>query len=91
VQASTNKIQEHAGRFSESDIDEIQRRADVITYSVLAELNQFQQLRATDFRLYFRAFLAAQIHFYREVGLETAFLRAQIHFYREVGLDTALA
>ena len=72
MQASTNKIQEHAGRFSEGDIEEIQRRADVITYSVLAEMNNFQLERVEDFRVYLQHFLTAQIHFYREVGLETA-------------------
>lgn len=78
LQASTNKIQESAGKFSESEVQMVQGRADVITYTVLAEMNHFQMQRVVDFKRYMQGFLSGQIQFYDEVG---ELLNAMFHTY----------
>jgi len=66
-QASTNKIQENAGMMTEVEIEAVESRADVITYTVLAEMNHFQEHRVIDFRNYMQQYLQEQIAFYRQV------------------------
>lgn len=68
VQASTNKIQENAGMLTEAEIETVESRADVITYTVLAEMEHFQQNRIVDFQVYMQRYLHGQIAFYRQVS-----------------------
>jgi len=67
VQASTNKIQENAGMLTEAEIETVESRADVITYTVLAEMEHFQRNRVVDFEVYMQRYLHGQIAFYRQV------------------------
>jgi len=67
VQASTNKIQENAGMLTEAEIETVESRADVITYTVLAEMEHFQRNRVTDFQVYMQRYLHGQIAFNRQV------------------------
>ena len=51
----------------ESDIEEVERRADVITYTVLAEMDHFQCQRVQDFNRYMKHYITGQIEFYKQV------------------------
>ncbi|KAK2154161.1 hypothetical protein LSH36_275g05015 [Paralvinella palmiformis] len=63
----TSKIQENAGKYSDSEIEQMQSRASVATYTILAEMNHFQQHRVTDFKSYMQEFLKGQIAFYQQI------------------------
>jgi len=66
VQEMTTKAQENAGgKVTESDVQSMQSRADVVTYAVLAELHHFEQYRIGDFRDYVTRYLQGQIEFYK--------------------------
>jgi sorting nexin-9/18/33 len=52
-------------------MEAVERRADVITYSVLAEMEHFQKQRVVDFRSYMQRYLEEQIAFYRQVSYFT--------------------
>jgi len=67
IQATTNKIQENAGMLTEAEIETVESRADVITYTVLAEMEHFQRNRVVDFEVYMQRYLHGQIAFYRQV------------------------
>ncbi|XP_072382007.1 sorting nexin lst-4-like [Diabrotica undecimpunctata] len=51
-------------------IADIRRRADVLTYTVFAELNHFQNERDTDLRLTMKTFLQEQLNFYKNIVLK---------------------
>jgi len=66
VQEMTTKAQENAGgKVTESDVQSMQSRADVVTYAVLAEMHHFEQYRIGDFRDYVTRYLQGQIEFYK--------------------------
>lgn len=46
---------------------DVRKRADVLTYTVFAELNHFQNERDTDLKLSMKFFLNEQLNFYRNV------------------------
>jgi len=54
---------------TEAEVETVERRADVITYSVLAEMEHFQRNRVVDFQVYMQRYLHGQIAFYRQVSL----------------------
>ena len=58
---------------TEAEIESVESRADVITYTVLAEMNHFQEHRVIDFRSYMQHYLQEQIAFYRQVVSYTQF------------------
>jgi len=61
-----SKAQENAsGKMSESDLQSMHGRADVITYAVLAEVQHFEQYRIGNFRDYMTQYLEGQIQFYK--------------------------
>jgi len=63
------KSQENAsGKLSESDLQSMHDRADVITYAVLAEVQHFELHRITNFRDYMTQYLRGQIEFYKRVS-----------------------
>jgi hypothetical protein len=50
-----------------SQLPDIARRTDVISYALLAEINHFHSERAVDFRLAMQQYLKEQIAFYQKV------------------------
>jgi len=52
---------------TEAEIETVESRADVITYTVLAEMEHFQRNRVVDFEVYMQRYLHGQIAFYRQV------------------------
>jgi len=50
-----------------SQLPEVLRRTDVISYALLAEINHFHTERATDFKLAMQNYLREQIKFYQKV------------------------
>ncbi|XP_060532360.1 sorting nexin lst-4 [Cylas formicarius] len=48
-------------------LTEVRRRSDVVTYTVFAELNHFQQERDNDLKRALKDFLSEQLNFYRNV------------------------
>lgn len=46
---------------------DVRRRADVLTYTVFAELEHFQNERDTDLKLAMKNFLKEQVNFYKNV------------------------
>ena len=73
-QGFTSKIQENAAKYTEAEVSAMQSRADVATYTILAEMNYFQQHRVTDFKQYMQEYLKGQIQFYQQVS-------DQLYFY----------
>ena len=66
VQEMATKAQDNAsGKMTESDVQSMQSRADVITYAVLADVQHFEQYRIGDFREYVTKYLQGQIEFYK--------------------------
>jgi WASP-binding domain of Sorting nexin protein len=80
LQAAATKVQEaatkgsEAGKMTESDLQSLQNRADVITYTVLAEMQHFQQYRVGDFKKYMTSYLQGQIDFYKAVCFKCLFM-----------------
>ena len=67
-----NKKKEHRKAFDENRLDEtalvgINRRADVVTYATLAEMNHFEEERIVDFNRVMRTFLTGQLNLYRNI------------------------
>jgi len=48
-------------------LPEVLRRTDVISYALLAEINNFHSERATDFKLAMQNYLREQTVFYQKV------------------------
>jgi len=65
---------------TEAEIETVESRADVITHTVLAEMEHFQRHRVTDFEVYMQRYLHGQIAFYRQVNsiIIFCFFREQI-------------
>lgn len=66
------KKKEHKKAFDENRLDanaltEINKRADVVTYATLAEMNHFQEERVNDFNIVMRTFISGQLNLYREI------------------------
>jgi len=66
---------------TEAEIETVESRADVITYTVLAEMEHFQRNRVTDFEVYMQRYLHGQIAFYRQVQstISVGFLPNRLH------------
>jgi sorting nexin-9/18/33 len=45
----------------------VSRRADVVSYATLAEVNHFHEERVTDFNRIMHSFLSSQIEFYQQI------------------------
>lgn len=52
---------------SNAQLQDVNRRTDVISYTVLAELTHFKSERDTHLKQTIRAFIAEQIKFYQAV------------------------
>lgn len=48
-------------------LGDVRKRADVLTYTVFAELNHFQNERDSDLRLSMKNFLQEQLNFYKNI------------------------
>ncbi|KAL5007250.1 hypothetical protein ScPMuIL_016056 [Solemya velum] len=59
--------QQEEGKMTESDIQTVLQRADVMSYGTLAEMNHFHLGRIQDFKLLMQSYLRAQIEFYTNV------------------------
>lgn len=57
----------HDGRLSVSELKEVKRRTDVVSYALLAEINHFHNERAIDFKGAMQSFLTEQIRFYQSI------------------------
>ncbi|XP_013380502.1 sorting nexin lst-4 isoform X2 [Lingula anatina] len=55
------------GKMSESDYQAVVQRGDIVSYSVLAEINHFQHERAVDYKMMFQNYLKAQIEFHKKI------------------------
>lgn len=58
---------ERNSQVPQTALADVRRRADVLTYTVFAELNHFQNERDTDLRLAMKTFLQEQLNFYKNV------------------------
>ncbi|OTF72023.1 hypothetical protein BLA29_014976, partial [Euroglyphus maynei] len=69
---SINKKKEHKkaheeGRLDDKSLIGIEKRADVVTYATIAEMNHFEQERINDFNKVMREFLNGQLKLYQEI------------------------
>lgn len=62
------------GKLSDTEMSRVNQRANVITYSTLAEINHFHNERLFDFKQMMQVFLTAQINFHSDIvgKLQTA-------------------
>ncbi|XP_022913436.1 sorting nexin lst-4 [Onthophagus taurus] len=62
-----------------SELIDIRRRSDILTYSIFAELNHFKQQKDRDFQEAMEGFLKEQIEFYKKIvnRLETSLRKLQ--------------
>lgn len=61
------KVQEGAAKLSESEQQVLLGRADVITYTALSEIENFNRSRVVDFKGYLQKYVGGQIEFYKQV------------------------
>ncbi|KAH9497284.1 Sorting nexin-9 [Dermatophagoides farinae] len=69
---SINKKREHKkardeGRLDDKSLMGIEKRADVVTYATIAEMNHFEQERINDLNKVMREFLTGQLKLYQEI------------------------
>lgn len=57
------KLRDEGGAASSS----VSQRADIVSYSVLAEMDYFQSERVTDFKVMMQDFIKGQIDFYEKI------------------------
>lgn len=57
----------HEGKMTASELKEVKKRTDVVSYALLAEINHFHNERALDFKGAMRSFLSEQIKFYQNI------------------------
>lgn len=55
------------GRLDQKSLEGINRRADVVTYATIAEMNHFEEERINDFNGIMRTFLQGQLKLYKEM------------------------
>jgi len=55
------------GRVGQSEAAEVGRRADTLSYALLAEINTFHMEKQRDLKLAHQQFLQEQIKFYQKV------------------------
>lgn len=69
-----SKKKEHENRLDKDALDGINKRADVVTYATVAEMNHFQEERVRDFNQVMRVYLTGQLKLYKEIvsNLESA-------------------
>ena len=56
-----------AGKLSMTDLTQLRARSDVVSYSVMAEMNYFHQARTASFKSMMENYLEQQIKFYQTV------------------------
>lgn len=78
---SVNKVKEKVDRLSDGERKAVQRRADIITSTVLANMLYFQQERVTDFKAYMSDYLQKQIEFHTTI---TSNLRTALQQYEKI-------
>ncbi|XP_064599807.1 sorting nexin lst-4-like isoform X2 [Liolophura sinensis] len=66
------------GKLSESDVQGVTQRADIISYASLAEMHHFHQERVYDFKHLMQGYLQGQIDFYKKI---TAKLEQSLAMY----------
>ena len=69
LQAGSNKAEESFAKLSDSEAQAVQGRVDVISYSVNAEINHFNQHRVGDYKVMMQKYLQGQISFYQNVSI----------------------
>lgn len=57
----------HEGKMTVSELKDVKKRADVVSYALLAEINHFHNERAVDFKGAMQSFLSEQIKFYQSI------------------------
>lgn len=60
-----------AGKLSMTDLTQLRARSDVVSYSVMAEMNYFHQARSASFKSMMENFLGEQIKFYQTVSFSS--------------------
>ncbi len=68
LQAASNKAEESFTKMSDAEAQAVQGRVDVISYSVKAEINNFNMHRVGDFKAMMQKYLQGQIAFYQNVS-----------------------
>ena len=72
MQAASSKVQEKASKTADSEeMQSVQRRADTIAATVLAEIQHFNEYRVGDFKSYMQLYLNGQIEFFHQVPTDT--------------------
>ena len=72
------EVEDSDGKYNESDINNIKTRTDVISYSLLAEINNFESFRGNEIRDAHKRFLQEQITHYQKI---TAKLQEALHTF----------
>lgn len=67
-QAAAAKVVERTGSVGDGELQVMQERANVVSSSVLAEVEHFNRYRVGDFKRYMKTYLESQIKFYHEVN-----------------------
>lgn len=55
------------GKMSESDVQKVVNKADIITYGTMAQMSHFQQERVQDYKVMMQNYLKEQITFYKNI------------------------
>jgi sorting nexin-9/18/33 len=80
-------------KMESSQLSDVVRRTDVISYALLAEINHFHSERAIDFRLAMQNYIKEQISFYQKVSKLCTSLQtcafAKMCPYEDVGCSVA--
>lgn len=65
--SALTKVQESGSKLPESEQQQVLSRVEVITSTVLAEVDHFNQKRVADFKGYMQKYVQGQINFYKQV------------------------
>ncbi|OWF50530.1 sorting nexin lst-4-like isoform X3 [Mizuhopecten yessoensis] len=61
------KKEQDEGKMSESDVQKVVNKADIITYGTMAQMSHFQAERVQDYKAMMQKYLKEQIQFYRNI------------------------
>ncbi|GAU97003.1 hypothetical protein RvY_08367 [Ramazzottius varieornatus] len=83
---SSQKLREseklnESNRLSNAELGQLRSRADVVSYSVMAEINQFHQVRTENFKTMMEHYLEEQIKFYSTI---VDSLKTSLNAYRDI-------
>lgn len=67
MKSALTKVQESGSKLPESEQQQVLSRVEVITSTVLAEVDHFNQKRVVDFQGYMQKYVQGQINFYKQV------------------------